>query len=563
MGVDKRTYDKGEWWQSLIPVLALLAPYFNLLVSDNYSLLTPEALIIFGLIILFGFVIGLAVLKTGKIFSAFLVALFVIMFVDFQLYWYWANHYFQQVFVNLALVASLSWVILRFRRVAVQSLLVVFAVINITTLAGFAINAATPIEPQKSTATLLAKPEDRSARPILIHIILDEFAGITALENAGPVGQADIDEMIRGYLDNGFSVYPGAISQFFKSTLSIGHALNLSRQFDTTILAEVLKSKYYDLSGNAYFSYLRDQGYQLHVFSNEYINLCQQGKYVNVQCNKYKYKDLSVLRKFSLSTSDRAVIIGNNYLSFINYYIWFKEIGKIIGSRREALLENGDESTIVGFQLLAFQFPFALGAMDQLNKLQAALENAQPGDAYFLHMLMPHYPYMVDPDCRPLPISRWVMNRFSGNPYEGNSNRTRAIRYTHYWQQIQCTNKLMADLMDHLKALGLYDNTILIIHGDHGSRITRVDPLYSEVDKLETMDYRDAFSTFMALRLPGVRGQVQLESITLTELLMGLSASNFTALPDSAELAENPPEVYLGGLINGEYDKVTYPDAEQ
>ncbi|MEE8295651.1 MAG: sulfatase-like hydrolase/transferase, partial [Sphingomonadales bacterium] len=469
MGVEISSYQKGKRWEAFIPVLALLAPFFNLLISDNYSPLNPESLIVAGFIGVFGAIVGLLILKSGRKFSAVLVAIFVIMFIDFQLYWYWATHYIQHVLINLASVALLAWLILKFRKVAGQTLLVVFVVINVSTAAGFFFSSAAPVEPPKKAVS-----DNGSSLPILIHIVLDEFGGIRALENAAPIAQSEIDEMTAGYLENGFNVFPNAYSQFFKSTLSLGHLVNFKPAFDQDIMTEIMKSKFYDLSNNAYFSYLRDRGFQLHVFSNEYLNFCKVGKFEDVTCNKYKYKDLSVLRKFPVSTQDRAVIIGNVYLSFLNYYTWFKEIGRLA-------LNRGDDQAagdISGYKALDFHFPFALGAMDELNKLSASLEAAQPGDAYFLHMLLPHYPYLVDSACQPLPISKWVMHRFSGNPFDGNSETTRDVRYAHYWQQVKCTNKLMGELVERLKGLGLYENTVLIFHGDHGSRINKIEPLF-------------------------------------------------------------------------------------
>lgn len=218
------------------------------------------------------------------------------------------------------------------------------------------------------------------------------------------------------------------------------------------------------------------------------------------------------------------------------------------------------EEDIMGFKPVDFHFPFALGAIAEFNRLKASLETARPGDAYFIHMLLPHYPYVVDSSCQPMPISQWIMLRFSGNPYRGNSRATQALRYSHYWQQVKCANKLMGELLTRLKTLGLDKNTVLIIHGDHGSRITKIDPLFSEMEKLEARDYLESFSTFMVVKLPGVQGQIYSESITLVELLSGLAAKNFKALPDLARLAESPPEVYLGGLISTEYFRVPYPE---
>jgi arylsulfatase A-like enzyme len=59
---------------------------------------------------------------------------------------------------------------------------------------------------------------------------------------------------------------------------------------------------------------------------------------------------------------------------------------------------------------------------------------------------------------------------------------------------------LLNDLLESLEKDGLLDDATIIIHGDHGSRITLANPLAAMSDYYTDRDVIDGFSTLFAIR---------------------------------------------------------------
>ena len=49
----------------------------------------------------------------------------------------------------------------------------------------------------------------------------------------------------------------------------------------------------------------------------------------------------------------------------------------------------------------------------------------------------------------------------------------------------------------------MWEDAVVILHGDHGSRLNLVEPLPQYEDQLRSRDYMDAFPTLLAVRRPG------------------------------------------------------------
>jgi arylsulfatase A-like enzyme len=80
---------------------------------------------------------------------------------------------------------------------------------------------------------------------------------------------------------------------------------------------------------------------------------------------------------------------------------------------------------------------------------------------------------------------------------------------------------LLGNLLEDLGKRGLLDDAIIVIHGDHGSRIPVHWPsgiaLRSGV--LSDSDFSDTFSTLYAIRAPGVSSGYDDAPLSLVELL--------------------------------------------
>jgi hypothetical protein len=187
--------------------------------------------------------------------------------------------------------------------------------------------------------------------------------------------------------------------------------------------------------------------------------------------------------------------------------------------------------------------------MMALDGLEADLARARPGDFFLAHLLIPHFPYVYDAGCNLRTDPEVWLNkdalshRFSTwNP--PNTAVSRMERYRNYLAQIACTNRRLERLFDILKGSGQFERAIILIHGDHGSRITR-SPMYAYAhDTLTPDDYRDSFSTLFALKAPGIEPGYDRDPWPIGRLIKGLRQVEFRTSP-IFDAAQRPATVYL------------------
>ena len=103
--------------------------------------------------------------------------------------------------------------------------------------------------------------------------------------------------------------------------------------------------------------------------------------------------------------------------------------------------------------------------------------------------------------------SDWLTNRIaSTDPLVYNTVDSRAQKYERYAEQVRCVLTLIDGLLDDLESRGLLDDAIIVINGDHGSRIPVHFPsgLTLASGVLTDSDLSDTFSTLYAIHAPGV-----------------------------------------------------------
>jgi arylsulfatase A-like enzyme len=98
--------------------------------------------------------------------------------------------------------------------------------------------------------------------------------------------------------------------------------------------------------------------------------------------------------------------------------------------------------------------------------------------------------------------------------------RDRAYRL--YFQQVTCTVSLLDELLASISESEALENATIIIHGDHGSRITITDPVSIKREGMTERDYIDAFSTLFAIRAVGIEAGFTRERIAIQNLFAGL-----------------------------------------
>jgi hypothetical protein len=142
-----------------------------------------------------------------------------------------------------------------------------------------------------------------------------------------------------------------------------------------------------------------------------------------------------------------------------------------------------------------------LAQMPLFDVITADVTRASPGSMFFAHLLNPHNPYVYDATCELRPVREWEHSRNPG-PLSPNNRESRARRYGLYLEQLRCLYRRLDAMFQAWRRAAIFDQMVLVIHGDHGSRIYQRFPTVKNRHQLSDSDYVDEFSTLFAVKGP-------------------------------------------------------------
>ena len=506
--------------------LIMATPLLVFVKHHGYSLDSPELLLVFALVLVMGVLAGLAMHLTGRIGRPVITVFLLTVLVDIQTKW------ITTLGLRLVLtVLGLSLVVWIFRKKLSQAVTLIFGVMILTT-------AFLPrTDPVMRTGSLSAPNEDRQDLPFILHIILDEHIGIEGIPRQfDPGGQ--LAEELRGvFLGDGFQVYGRAYSRFYNTFESIPNLLNFS--------ADPRQSRYYPqgftegmiLRENAWFDQLQQKGYRIHVMESDYMSFRTDDPETEAEAGRssliYTLENPKNLERAGFSVAERARQIFGSY-SRLSFFLkqgrrGYKSV-RLSGLGQALALPDWDQSAEHISTLAAVQF---------VDEIKLDLAQAGPGQMFFIHLLLPHSPYGLDPACRPRPlVHQWLSwDVVEMKPWQ-NDLATRAERYPLYLDQIRCTQQKLQELFDVMKEKGIWDDAIVIVHGDHGSRITLATPKYDWVDQMSPVEFVDAYSTLFVVKQPAGEGRYVSDQLPIDHIFKSLFQDGVPPLP--ADLPETP-----------------------
>lgn len=331
-------------------------------------------------------------------------------------------------------------------------------------------------------STLLVPPaQAREQSPSLIYIIMDEMIGVAGIDQSLPGGE-QVHTELRNMLDrHGFRVYERAFSRHFFSQRSIPAMLAFDEHDDG------VESRYLP-SGEPNLRIVRDRvdaGQRVTFFQTAHIDFCSH--LAGVDCRTFPSFDPTIwLRERDLASKLLATvnIMQNTHedSSFLYRYNRF-----VRGFLDETPVMVPGHFDIHGF-------PEWFGRFEETIRGQEA-------DAFFAHFLMPHAPSVMNPNCEPQP--RWtspyylyeIMN-LSGD--ELDTHRIQA--YELYFDQALCAIRTLDGFLSRLAEMPQYEHATIVLHGDHGSRISAG----RLAENLSDRDMIDNFSALYAIRGRGI-----------------------------------------------------------
>lgn len=462
-----------------MPTLAgasvMAASLVNFLNHNEYPLLRPEVGLVLGLLLAVVVLAGLAYAGGGRISRTVLQVVLVYLALDLN---------FDGLVVPIATIGIAIFL----NRHMIPFIGIASSFVLLTGLAGLAVSGSRAEEAPRSAAA-----EPAAERPVLLHIILDEHIGIEGLPDDTP--GAEMRERLKAfYLDRGFRLFGGAYSEYFRTVNSVPQMLNFGEQQPWNPSNRIRTV----MSSNAYFDRLGRDGYRIHVLQTDYLDYCDNA--FVVECRTRRAAELAVVADAPLPAGEKAYIIA----------IEFAKLSPILSA--PAIFYQW-----TSYPARIYEIP-PLGPLATFDELARELRAATPGSAYFVHELLPHTPYMLQGDCSLRDPSVWK-NRSYGPKTE---------RQAAYFEQITCLNRKLEQVLD---AAG--PDAIVVLHGDHGSRITDVDTQAEALGAFDDADLIAGYSTLFAVRAPGISPGYDRHALPAAGILRELALSRFRSPPKS------------------------------
>lgn len=522
----KRAQPRGFLLDLAAPALILFAPAAVLLSSNGYSWFTPEVALIVALILVAAALLAVLLGAANALVRSVVLAALIAIFIDVQasVSPSWSSLTITGGFLALvAVIAALLWVL---REHATAILCVTFV-----TLLGLTLARGNPASHRIVTEQGPAAKGGNADAPLLIHLLLDEHIGAEGLPPEIPAAQALRADLVEFYTSRGFRLFGGAYSQYANTYNSIANLLNFAaREVSHPYLLHGSDEAAWDLKQAAYFRTLQQRGYGLHVYESSYMDLCHAAGIQLQECTTYPVASLGLLQDLKLQASEKAYAIANAVVTQSSVLHVLNKVYE--RGVRGMLARTGLQAPGWRWQPPSFG-PLHVPAV--IDRLSEDVLRHPRGHAFFAHLILPHYPYVFDSSCTLRSrTADWLTNRIaSTDTLVYNTADSRAQRYERYVEQIRCVLSRLDELLAQLESRGLLADATIIINGDHGSRIPLHFPSGTTLAAgvLEEADYRDTFSTLLAIKAPGVSPGYDAAPASLVELLN----QHFTGEPSHPE----------------------------
>ena len=504
---DMTTSLRSDPFRAALAVAALLAASgTNFLRYHDYPLLSPEVgwfAVFLGMMAL-----GMSALYVvqNRYWRAFVETAIVFLAVDLNTD--------SPIATAIAASAALIYLILR-GGTLLPLITIMFGVAFLTSLIGLGETRAF-LERKEQPSSVAA-----TALPAVVHLILDEHIGVEGLPANNAEAVRVRDDLKASYMSHGFKVYGGAYSEHLHTVNAIPHILNFGDRPEGTIAQDdgVILGK------TRYFEAMKSQGYKINILQSDFAEYCSSASYES--CTTYWPHSLKLLRHHRFTPQERAYLMAFKFLS----------LSRGIGNLAAILDYAATVSFGPTFPRLDIDLrsrTSSVGALAAFDLLNSRLVRAQPGEVYFMHVLAPHYPYVASADCSLRRPSAW----------EGRLSTTaQQIRENAYLEQVGCVTAKVNAAVSALSLSSAKDNFVMIVHGDHGSRITKMDPTFGNLGKFDDADMVAGFSTLFALKGPGVEPGYSSERAPVHDLLRQFVEGAFQTPPVAG--GNSAPDVYL------------------
>ncbi|MGH8719127.1 MAG: sulfatase-like hydrolase/transferase [Burkholderiales bacterium] len=500
----------------LIPFLVFFPLFYGILAHLQISLLHVEVgLVSGGVFLLCALLGGLLVVAPEKLRVALLAALTFIV-VDIAVGGYKRMDFIATLLGDgkaenlarlgmMALVIALLYVFLwKIRKHVTQILATAFAVMLVATL----VVTPPPLDIEKSTVNVVERDAKIQGAnlPIWIHLMLDEMTAPEAINRDLPEGRKLYERMRVLVPAHGFRLYGHTFSKHPGTVSSMSATMN----FDSISLDPMTKYTIPDarpvaLNSNAYFQQLAGAGYRIRVYQTRYLDFCKSEHIANCET----LNSFSPVSRFVSYPENNVLRRTLNVLAMTLTGYPESSVSRSAGYLLPLLAGEG-----TWYDAEAFPLWFA--------RIKNEILQAPRGTMVFAHVLVPHAPFVWNEECEqnerePLHYA----DRREPRTWD-NWPAFEIAHQKHYYEQSLCVVRQLDALLSALDASGRFHDAILILHGDHGSRISRSK--FSE--HMSEEDFVANHAALFAIRKDGVAPGYDLELVSVQDLFARYVAGN-------------------------------------
>lgn len=360
----------------------------------------------------------------------------------------------------------------------------------------------------RSTSPLRIAASDPvpASKPVLVHIILDEQWGIGGLRSEGDSATAEF--LTTFYLDRGFEVFEGAYSryEFTEQSIPIAFALGQPPEFNPgrpTPPGNPPGGPYMrSLRRVPYLGRLGELGYDVRVFQSTFLNFCAGVESLTAACDVQSANSIANIGYIEGSWLTRGWWAARYFLS-TRSHVYAKLTPQTTTWRRSG----------------------AHGGVAQLQRLEGVITSGHPTPtAYVVHVLLPHRPVQLDPECRVLSdASQYSDYVYAKQPSDSPWRAAMAA----YGGQVRCTHRMLGQVIEAIDRSVGRENSIVIVHGDHGSRMRTRNLNREPPDAYTPAELNAIFSTLLAVRRPKVAAVVHRDPVPVQDAIWELARSGF------------------------------------
>lgn len=517
---------ESAWWDVAAPVSILIAPVVAFAAFHRYSYFTLEFLAGLGFFTLVGILIGLAIVRGPTWRKVAAITLLLTVYVDLQ---------FGELLVGFGGFWSHATLPLAFLVFLVLSLwLRQHLTLMITTIFGTIVLSTLLIPPRAALPNYLASSQlsTNTALPTFVHIVLDEHIGVEGLPTDLDAGAEMKRDITAFFEERGFYVFGNAFSRFYRSEWSLGHVLNPGRDFDPGVIHRKNDGTVWQVRENDYFRRVEEAGYNVKVYQFQHLDYCASIKQRLASCRTDNVSSMGAIQNTPLTVTQKLHVIAGYYLYYSTIYrnlrISYDGVAHQFVQPTAPLSQWHWERNQIG----------SIAGLSGIDLLREDLRDANRGEYYLAHLNTPHYPYLYDRSCRLLKPEQWATRDIPRSLHQYvNLEEFRAHNYGRYLEQMRCMYAKLGELLDVIETTETLKDAVVILHGDHGSRMALREPTTRNWDSLTTSEIVDNFSTLFAVRAPALGAGYDRRQVPIQRLLGSLSERRFQSIPDSDAIA--------------------------